>query len=317
MPMFRHREPGSGEHHLHDPSNAPGGHRDRDALAGRLVAAAPSVGPRLAQSLRPAVRFAVEVCQEFEIPVGASKFGGAPDLPHDVDWPTWTNPSGQTRPLNFFAQVNLELATAAAPAPLGLPEHGLLSFFADFDLTDQGIIGLHPWERDGSVVLHIDPDAHLERTHNDVAPLLPAALHAIGSWTWSHVGLESIEVSDEEYDALDALELAYERSLGTSVHLGWKMDGRHQLGGHGNYIQHPVEEEVVQAVHGCFEGAFDAEKWAKVRHEVDDWRVLLQLDSDRDLDVMWGDVGTLWWAARQADVDAGDWAAGMFNFQCS
>jgi len=31
----------------------------------------------------------------------------------------------------------------------------------------------------------------------------------------------------------------------------------------------------------------------------------------------WGDLGRLYWAARQEDVDAGRWEAAMFNFQCS
>jgi len=51
-------------------------------------------------------------------------------------------------------------------------------------------------------------------------------------------------------------------------------------------IQHPVEEEVVQAVrmlHARWE--FDRRRWLEVQNQVKDWRVLLQIDSDETLDL--------------------------------
>ncbi len=207
----------------------------------------------------------------------------------------------------------------AAPAPLGLPDSGLLSFFVDFDMDGDGIVGLYPWEQAGSTVLHTPAHVELVRRAPPANPLPAGVFAPRPAWTWSHASLGSADLSDEEYDRLDELEMAYERELAASVPSGWALTGRHQLGGHARYIQHPIEEEVVQAVAGCFAAAsnFDHGKWNRVKHQVAEWRLLLQIDSDDTLDVMWGDVGTLFWAARQADIDAGRWDAGMFNFQCS
>ena len=48
-----------------------------------------------------------------------------------------------------------------------------------------------------------------------------------------------------------------------------------------------------------------------------DWTVLFQFDSDETLGVMWGDVGTLWWATLTEPAAERDYSASRFNFQCS
>ena len=59
-----------------------------------------------------------------DVPVGASKIGGAPDLPDDASWPV----DRDARPLSFVAQLDL----ASLPAVDGdLPREGTLSFFYD------------------------------------------------------------------------------------------------------------------------------------------------------------------------------------------
>ncbi|MGA0599750.1 DUF1963 domain-containing protein [Caulobacter sp. KR2-114] len=57
-------------------------------------------------------------------PVGASRLGGAPDLPAETVWPA--SPSG--RPLSFYGQVDLATPELAGLSP-NLPDAGLLSLF--------------------------------------------------------------------------------------------------------------------------------------------------------------------------------------------
>lgn len=59
------------------------------------------------------------------LPVGSTRFGGEPDLPPSVEWPT----SGG-RPMTFAAQLDLE-DLSRFPAARELPREGLLSFFYD------------------------------------------------------------------------------------------------------------------------------------------------------------------------------------------
>ncbi len=81
---------------------------------------------------QPAIKpILTRVEDEADIPLGASKVGGAPDLPPTVEWPTTT--SGQLLP--FLAQ--LRLAEVAPFDPEGdLPHSGLLSFF--YAINDAG-----------------------------------------------------------------------------------------------------------------------------------------------------------------------------------
>ena len=76
--------------------------------------------------IRPAIAFDSERIDDAEIPLGASKFGGAPDVADDFNWPLFQN-----QPLSFVAQINLD---EIAPFDIEgvFPPSGLLSFFAPF-----------------------------------------------------------------------------------------------------------------------------------------------------------------------------------------
>ena len=289
-----------------------------DDIAARLRAAAPTAGPHLAADIRPAVRLATWPIDERNLPAGASKYGGSADLPRGTAWPSWTNRQGQLRPMIFFAQVDLAEAAKAAPGPLGLPGDGLLSFFADYAVDGvDGILGLYSWEQAGVAVIHSPAGSDLQRTRSPVPPQPSAALAMIPMWTWPEHPPDGVDLPDVEFDALDALDQAYQAELRQAAGQ-WRIEGRHQLGGHARFIQHAVEEEVVQAINGCFDaGGFDHDRWNASKDQVKDWRLILQVDSDSGLDLMWGDVGTLYWEARRADAAAGQWHRPAFNFQCS
>jgi uncharacterized protein YwqG len=289
-----------------------------DDVKARLIAAAPTAGPHLASQLQPALRVGTWPIDEKQLAVGTSKYGGSADLPRGTPWPAWTDRQGRRRPMIFFAQIDLSLAATAAPAPLELPANGLLSFFADYALDGvEGISGLYSYEQQGIAVIHSPAGADLQRMKTPVPPQPSAALAMVPMWSWPHTLPDDVELPDAEFEALDALELAYEAEL-QKLAGQWHLSGRHQLGGHANFIQHPVEEEVVQAINGCFDaGGFDHDRWNAAKDQVKDWRLILQVHSDSGLDLMWGDAGTLYWEARRSDAAAGRWHRPAFNFQCS
>jgi uncharacterized protein YwqG len=137
----------------------------------------------------------------------------------------------------------------------------------------------------------------------------------VGCWTWRS---DRIDLSDEEFERVDAFDRLYQDELQGDPNRRIRWTGNHQLGGIARAIQHPVEEEVVQALNGLHGqvGGFDRERWLQLKPQAADWRLLLQIDSDETLDAMWGDAGTVWWMARRDDVAAGRWENGMWNFQC-
>lgn len=46
------------------------------------------------------------------------------------------------------------------------------------------------------------------------------------------------------------------------------------------------------------------------------WRLLLQFDTDDDLDVMWGDAGTIYYWVEEKKARAGNFANSWLVLQC-
>ncbi len=90
---------------------------------------------KVASLVRPCVAADSERCDEATVPVGASKFGGRPDVPAGFEWPM----AGQN-PCWFVAQVRL---ADLGPFDTGyqLSRAGLLSFFYH---DDDGAAGRKP-----------------------------------------------------------------------------------------------------------------------------------------------------------------------------
>ena len=93
--------------------------------------------------------------------------------------------------------------------------------------------------------------------------------------------------------------------------------GGHQLLGHADFIQLSVEQDTVHAVHGCTTetGGFDRDTSEEVKDEVSDWRLLLQINTDEELDMMWGDAGKLYFTIRRDALSQPDTQNAWFVFQ--
>ena len=81
--------------------------------------------------------------QENEVyQLGATRFGGQPDVPSDFIWPTYMGESYdhvvKERPLSFLAQFNCADFAKYDTEHL-LPDHGLLSFFYELDSMCWGL----------------------------------------------------------------------------------------------------------------------------------------------------------------------------------
>ena len=82
---------------------------------------------RLLALARPALAVASVAAPEKTLAVGASKYGGRPDLPPGTRWPKF-----EDQPLAFLGQFNLA-ELHASPAARDLPATGLLSLFAAYN----------------------------------------------------------------------------------------------------------------------------------------------------------------------------------------
>jgi len=278
---------------------------------------------KLLGGLRVATQFRAADGQKVELPLGASRFGGLPDLPASVEWPRWDGysqpdlvlESGRRvaqgcRPsaLSFLAQLNL----SETPNPTRLlPETGWLCFFFD---TAQQPWGFDPRHRGSARVIYFDTDpALLQRIDapadaevipsteilSELAATLPRRAHPLG-----------LKLGEPESDAY--YDLAEERLAGKKPHhrlLGWPMQ-----------IQGDMDRECQLVTHGIHCGSSEGYRSAEARRLEDgvkDWLMLLQLDTDEEgPGWMWGDAGCLYFWIRKQDLAERRFESSWAILQC-
>jgi uncharacterized protein YwqG len=80
----------------------------------------------------------------------------------------------------------------------------------------------------------------------------------------------------------------------------------HQVGGHPDPVQGTVQlelEEIERALSGA-------------GGQATGWRLLAQVDTDEGAEMMWGDVGMLYFMIRPDDLQARRFEQARFTWQC-
>lgn len=196
------------------------------------VEEAPAVGTgaisRLLRLLRPGPeRVETNRREPPDIPVGASRLGGRPEVPPGFAWPRgedctgfWPEETVGYRSLaGFLAQVNLA-EIAHTRAARDLPSTGMLSFFAfqDQDENDPDTVGARVFYfPDASVLVPTEPPEELSGSNGLIPPrrltfeeTLDLPEYQSGPWSG-----EITPHPDVRYDALDHfLHLNFNNLLG-------------------------------------------------------------------------------------------------------
>jgi uncharacterized protein YwqG len=245
---------------------------------------------------------------------GRSKLGGRPLLPANFVWPR-----SKKRALDYLLQV--DLAELARFAPSGvLPSSGLLTFF--YDLENQPW-GYDPAELDGFRVEFVEGNSLLPhelpsmvnalREHNLLfhqAMTLPQ----FGSRVYDELNRESgmsNDDADRYFDFLVAYESRYYPAGGVCH--------AHRLLGHSANIQGDMQLEAQLVTNGLYCGdpsGYHDPRAKELESGADDWILLLQLDSDDDADLMWGDAGMLYYWIRSTDLAALRFDRTWMTLQC-
>ena len=259
-----------------------------DKLFGRK-GETPSPGRDVAALVAPLAKPAVHLVKSSART--SSYLGGTPALPAGIAWP-----SKGGKPLTLLASLDLASLSQTLATPW-LPTSGRLLFFYDIDNQPWGF---DPNDRGSWAVIFVGDEA----TSPGGAPVprsLPRhdlSFQAISTFpSWQRPEVAALGLNDTETDSLSELSNAAYGDLPC-----------HQVGGCANPIQgDDMEEECQLASHGinCGEPAVHrSTELASLREGARDWRLLLQFDSDDDLDVMWGDGGILYFWIREQDARA-------------
>lgn len=260
-----------------------------------------------------------ELVPDAHTPVGASRLGGNADVPLGFTWPTHRD-----RPLEFLLQVNLaDVAENGGPAYL--PRAGTLAFF--YDLEEQPW-GFDPKERTGSHVAYFEPGTEL--LPSSVPPsgfaLEPARLEFFPMLTLPHVGSLPGEPMWDEikttygWDSREDSDSAWELSVRLSSAYGPLQKGtQHRFGGYPYEVQNPMEPEAQLVSHGIYCGgsdAYESERAKELLKGAGEWHLVLQLDSDGGANLMWGDLGMLYFWSRLTDLAERAFDRSWMTLQC-
>jgi uncharacterized protein YwqG len=258
----------------------------------------------LAALIEPAVLLVPS--QEPASLIGATKIGGQPDLPAGFAWPLF-----KEKPLSFVAQIALG-DLVGLPGTATLPVNGLLSFF--FDSTQQAW-GFDPAERDGFRVCYFPSATPLR------AVTLPAGLPDDARFRALSLRPKP-EVSWPAWESADVDTLLDEDELGAYLHALPEVDEpprQHQLLGHPAPVQGDMQVEAQLVSHGIYCGdssGFEDARATELRKRATEWRLLLQIDSDEEAGMLWGDAGRIYFCLRREDLAARNFDAAHTILQC-
>ena len=234
-----------------------------------------------------------------------SKFGGAPAVPLSFKWPSFND-----APLAFLCQINCEeLGAVYEDSPL--PSQGMLLFFYD---STQSTSGLSPDEHVSWRVFYFEDVSVLEKSEfsPDDAIFPEYAINfeedlSLPSWgdtAYDKLGFTTAE--EEKYEVLhDRVYLASEP---------------HRVFGYPDIIQDDMKLECELVTNGYDCGDPDNYEDAPIetmRDDAEDWRLLLQIDSDEDLDFEWGDMGRLYFWIKKDALTKRDFKSSWLFMQSS
>lgn len=269
---------------------------------------------RIAPLIFPSYQMHLTPVEDANIPLGASKIGGEPDLPADVEWPKWKRYA-----MSFVAQI--DLAELAADSPL--PADGLLSFFYAVEAMydDEEFyrdprtcrVIYTPAGRRPEVVRRPMEGLSQEAVFrpNRVAFTPTLSVPAAESAYLENMGL-GWRGNRADFDKYWDVFLRKYRELGET---GAFM---HRLLGHPDPIQGDMQVNCEIVTSGFSVDALrDDDLRKRIVQSAAKWRLLLQIDSEEDkTGIMFGDVGRIYFWIREDDLAARRFDRVVCEMQC-
>jgi uncharacterized protein YwqG len=189
--------------------------------------------------------------------------------------------------------------------PDWLPGEGRLLFFYEFE---HGSWGLDPEDAGSAVVLYETDAAPTADAPNDLPSDMRFEAYPVAFVRGLSTCAERLEAhhgpfSDAEGRAVDMVveEMA-------------PAEPSHQVGGYAGPIQNDDMEWQCEAVSRKL--ASGEARRGHQKQDAADWRLLLQIDTDDEAGMMWGDMGRLYFWVREQHARAGDFSRSWTILQC-
>jgi uncharacterized protein YwqG len=244
---------------------------------------------------KPSIHLSLQYgMDEADIPIGASKMGGSPDVPPDFVWPQWNGV-----PLTFIAQFRLSDVKPYDVENL-LPEKGMLYFFFEqYSFMDtyyeSQLFGSQykvVYVEDESFILKRSKHPHAQYRNWKLKPYRSCRITSFEHELIPHPVETAIPWPPE---AIDSNQANQQMRFGDAVYENLAKP-MHRLLGY---------ETNVQGVWGTRETIL--EQWES--NSRDDWLLLLQVDSDYSHHFLgsrvlfnWGDAGCIYFWIRKDEL---------------
>lgn len=236
-----------------------------------------------------------------------SKFGGRPALPPKWKWPHYTDEYGNEIALPFLLQINCE-ELAPYDTDNRLPHEGM--FYLFYDLINQ------PWFNSKGAKLLYTPTPAAELTPAEYPDLLAETqrLYEMGlrfsnqpsapGWD-DYYSLMGFDENAYAYTDWDLIEKRLE-SWGYA-----RPESAGQMLGYAQLIQNGIAEVCESRARGEKPESYTTES-------AREWVLLLQLNciEEPEVDISFGDCGSLYFYIRRHDLERGDFGQIQFEMQC-
>lgn len=242
-------------------------------------------------------------------PTGRSRIGGRPDLPYGVQWPTYNG-----KRLSFIAQIRLDDVPWKWDA---LPQTGLLSFF--YNAVDQ------PWGYDPEhagqwKVLYNADLTTLERQ------TLTDSIKQDGDYAELNVSF-SVQTTIPDWNALACRRMGFaenetERYIALTEQVAEYNAPEypiHRFLGNPDQVQGEMQLKCQLVTHGIDCGdpsGYQDPRRKELEPGAAGWKLLLQIDSEDEMEMIWGDFGSIYFWIHEDDLRKGDFEKAWVILQC-
>lgn len=248
------------------------------------------------------IKFDVE--NNEKIPIGASKFGGHPDLPESFKWYYFNGKSPfddctKNRPLSFLAQINCE-EVKKYDLDNRLPNTGILYFFYEletmswgFDPNDKGSARVYYYDGDISELVRTDYPEDMPKEYK-----LPSIKLVFES-------KENIPDYEEICNEINMDE--WEKYNNFKCKDNIVSDDLSKLLGYADSIQGSMIHQCEAVSRKIYCGRkldITTEEQKEIEEHKSEWKLLFQLGtvSKGDFELMFGDCGKIYFYIREADL---------------
>lgn len=238
-----------------------------------------------------------------------SKIGGLPTVNSSFQWPEW-----KETPLAFLCQIDLS-AIPKSESTMLLPNDGILYFFYD---QEQGTWGFDPKDKGSWRIIYVSETTDIKDMN------APSGLNQ--DYIYQEKNIKFSEIStypDWQDDRIDKLNLTDTQSdeyfeLCSSI---FDNQPTHQMFGYPSPVQgNDMDLESQLVSNGIYLGdatGYNDSKIKDLEQGRYEWILLLQLDSDDDTGMMWGDLGKLYFWIKKEDLKNKNFNNVWMILQCS